>query len=374
MRITADNGTIKIAGAGPAGLTAAIVLARAGRRVLVHERAQEVGSRHAGDLESVENWTTPVDLRDELAAWGLATNFDCAPIYCLTCFGPRFRTAARIEDREPIFYVISRGSHERSLDAGLLAQASAAGVQIAFNSAALPEQVDIVATGLAQARMFALGYTFRTNAPNGCYVCLDDTLTPHVYSYLIFSEGYGTVGAGALAAQPNMRQTLERVVAGFREHVGFDMHMPRYFAGPGIFGLPQTAQQLRKLYVGEAAEMQDAFFSFGLRMSMTTGWLAARSILSGTDYDLLWRSRLLPMLRATAVNRYLQQSTGNLGYRLLVCYMRLHPRAGRALLARHYRPLWYTPLIWPLARRSMRKEIQASTRRQVSTALDNIEL
>ena len=71
------------------------------------------------------------------------------------------------------------------------------------------------------------------------------------------------------------------------------------------------------------------------------------------------------MLRATAVNRYLQRRTGNLGYRLLVCYMRLHPRVGRALLARHYRPLWYTPLIWPLAQRSMRKEIQADTSRQV---------
>jgi flavin-dependent dehydrogenase len=365
MGVTTDKSVIKIAGAGPAGLTAAVALARAGRRVVVYERAEEVGSRHAGDLEAVENWTTSSSLSDELSEWGLAINFDYAPIYCLTCFGPGFRTAARIEDREPIFYVVSRGSHERSLDAGLLAQARAAGVEIAFNSAVRPEQVDIIATGLAQARMFALGYTFRTNAPDSCYVCLDDTLTPHVYSYLIFSRGYGTVGAGALAGQPNMRQTLERVVAGFREHIGFDMHTPRYFAGPGIFGLPRTAQQRGRLYVGEAAEMQDAFFSFGLRMSMTTGWLAARSVVSGTDYDQLWHGRLQPIMRATAVNRYLQQRTGNFGYRLVVCYMRLHPRTGRALLARHYRPLWYTPLIWPFARRSLRDEIRIKTRRQV---------
>src|SRR5215208_1397647 len=98
MRVTADNDTIKIAGAGPAGLTAAVVLAQAGRRVVVYERAEDVGSRHAGDLEALENWTTPVDLHNELAEWGLATNFDCVPIYCLTCFGPGFRTAAHIED------------------------------------------------------------------------------------------------------------------------------------------------------------------------------------------------------------------------------------------------------------------------------------
>jgi flavin-dependent dehydrogenase len=360
MRVTANNETIKIAGAGPAGLTAAIVLARAGRKVMVYERAQEVGSRHAGDLEAVENWTTRSDLRAELAEWGVATNFDCAPIYCLTCFGPGFRTVARIEDREPIFYVASRGPHECSLDAGLLAQALAAGVKISFGQAARPEQVDIIATGLAQARMFALGYTFHTQAPDGCYVCFDDSLTPRVYSYMIFSAGYGTIGAGAPIAQPNMRQTLERVVAGFRAHVKFDMLTPRYFAGPGIFGLPQTAQQQGKLYVGEAAEMQDAFFSFGLRMSMTTGWLAAHSLLSQTDYDGLWQKRLRPMLNATVVNRYLQRRAGNFGYKLLIYYMRLYPHSGRALLARHYRPLWYTHLLWPLAHRSLRKEIQTT--------------
>jgi hypothetical protein len=306
-----------------------------------------------------------IDLRDELAEWGLITNFDCTPIHNLTCFGPGFRTSARIEDREPIFYVISRGSHEHSLDAGLLTQASKAGVQIAFNSPARPEHVDIIATGLAQARIFALGYTFRTSAQDGCYVCLDDTLTPHVYSYLIFAGGYGTVGAGALAAQSNMRQMLERIVAGFQKHVAFDMDRPRYFAGPGIFGLPQTAQKLGRLYVGEAAEMQDAFFSFGLRMSMTTGWLAARSIIDNTDYDLLWQKRLLPMLRATAVNRYLQRRGGHFGYKLLLRYMRLYPRTGRALLARHYRPLWYTSLLWPFAQRSIQDELQDTAYRQM---------
>ncbi len=142
------------------------------------------------------------------------------------------------------------------------------------------------------------------------------------------------------------------------------MHEPRYFAGPGIFGLPNTAQKSGKIYVGESAEMQDAFFSFGLRMSMTSGWLAARSILSSTDYDLLWQGRLASILRATTVNRYIQQRTGNLGYQLLIYYMRLHPHAGRTLLARHYRPLWYTSLLWPLAQRSIRQEIGTTSRQQ----------
>ena len=65
---------IKIMGAGPAGLTAAITLANAGRPVLVYERAQDVGTRHDGDYEGIENWSTSADVWEEFASWGLVTS------------------------------------------------------------------------------------------------------------------------------------------------------------------------------------------------------------------------------------------------------------------------------------------------------------
>ena len=39
----------------PAGLTAATLLARAGRRVVVHERNATVGARFVGDLQVIED-------------------------------------------------------------------------------------------------------------------------------------------------------------------------------------------------------------------------------------------------------------------------------------------------------------------------------
>src|SRR5439155_8525118 len=128
-------------------------------------------------------------------------------------------------------------------------------------------------------------------------------------------EGRGTIGFGTTAPQSDLNQIVDRVVAGFRSQVRFDLEAPQYFVAAGTFGLPQTAQRDGRLYVGEAAELQDPLFGFGLRMSMTTGYLAARSILDGRDYDSLWQAQLTPQLHAAAVHRMLFQTMGNMRYR-----------------------------------------------------------
>jgi len=69
---------VEIVGAGPAGLSAALTAARAGREVTVWERRADCGSRFHGDLQGLENWTTRGDVLEELAGMGIATTFDCA--------------------------------------------------------------------------------------------------------------------------------------------------------------------------------------------------------------------------------------------------------------------------------------------------------
>jgi flavin-dependent dehydrogenase len=71
--------TLHVVGAGPAGLTAAIVGRRAGRPVIVHERRQDVGCRFHGDFQGLENWSTERDVLDELAALGIEPTFDAIP-------------------------------------------------------------------------------------------------------------------------------------------------------------------------------------------------------------------------------------------------------------------------------------------------------
>ena len=68
---------IKIAGAGPAGLTAAINLAKAGYQVEVFEKNHDTGVRFHGDLQGLENWSRERDIIDELHDMNIkSTNFN----------------------------------------------------------------------------------------------------------------------------------------------------------------------------------------------------------------------------------------------------------------------------------------------------------
>lgn len=343
---------IKIMGAGPSGLTAAIALARAGRQVIVYERAAGVGLRHQGGLEAIENWTADDDVRAEFERWGLKPNFDCVPLREGTWFGPGFRQQVRLEDRQPLIYLVRRGAQPGSLDRGLLEQAQAAGARVVFGRASSPAEADIVASGYTRPGAYGVGYTFRTSAPNAAYVCYDNVLTPRSYSYLAICEGYGTLVACGLVPQRGLKATLPRVVAGFQSRVEFDMVEPRYFAACIGLGLPHTAQRAGKLYIGEAAGFQDVFAGFGIRMAISSGYLAAQSLLAGQDYDRLWQARYQPLMRAAAVNRWLQEAAGDRGYDAMLWYMRRKAGAGRALVGKLYRPMWFTPLLWPVARRA----------------------
>ncbi len=311
---------ISIVGAGPAGLTAAIVLAGHGLKVRVYDMSPDVGHRLNGDFQGLENWSSEKDITELLRQIGIRINFLCVPYTCGIVYAPG-RGPAKVDSGRPIFYLVKRGPLQGTLDAGLKEQALAAGVEIIFNRRFDgPDEVTgstIIATGPKGVDMAALGVTFETNAEDRAIVAFGDDVAPKGYSYLLIHKGYGTLATVLFGGYRKGSECFENMLRFYGERVHIDMKHEQRFTSYGNFFISDTLVQDRRLYIGEAAGFQDFLWGFGMRYAVMSGYWAARSLIDGTDYDMLWKRELKPALETSLVNRYLFERAGNAGYRYL---------------------------------------------------------
>ncbi len=343
---------IEIAGAGPAGLVAAITLARAGKPVTVFERQADVGTRFHGDFQGLENWTTPGDVVAELESMGIDPDFEHTGFRQMTWFDAGGREY-RFHSPAPLWYLLRRGTDSGTLDQALKAQALKAGVNIVFNSgrASLPDG-GIVAHGPHRPDAIAAGFVFDTDRDDAAFGVAADHLAPKGYGYLLYCGGRGTVASCMFADFHNEKTYVERTVAFFREKTGLEMTNPRPFGGFGNVFPSVSARKGKLLYVGEAAGFQDALFGFGMRYAMSSGHLAARALMNGTpeQYDPDWRARFGRFLKGGMINRMLYERFGDAGYRWLLHSL---DRASdtRAWMRRYYSNGPLKSLLYPLAKR-----------------------
>lgn len=348
---------IEIAGAGPAGLAAAITLARAGREVTVHEARREVGFRFGRDLQGLENWTSGQDVLAELEALGLSTAFDKLACSRGTAYDHRGR-AHVIQSEAPLFYMVERGPGAGSLDSALLAQARALGVAVRFNSRLEGlEAPAVLAAGPRAADAIAVGYHFDSAMPDGFWAICDDSLAPQGYAYLLVMRGKGTVKSCMFSGFKSERQYVERTVEAFRRLAGLEMRNPKPHGGVSNFRVPASARAGGRPVAGEEAGFQDALWGFGMRIAIRSGVLAARALLEGKDYDAFWRRELRPWLATSIVNRALYSMLGNRGYAWFL--RRAQSKDAREFLRRHYGPSRLKRALGPWARmryRSRRRD------------------
>lgn len=354
--------TVEIAGAGPAGLAAAITLAQAGRRVVVYETQIEVGHRFGGDFQGLENWTTQEDVLTVLEALGLTTDFTAMPC----CNGTAFDSAGKhyeIKSDEPLFYLVERGPGPGTLDSALLRQAQALGVEVRFNSRLRQLAGDgILAAGPRTADAIAVGYHFETDMKDGYWVICDDALAPQGYAYLLVKDGKGTVKSCMFSGFKQENLYVQRTVEAFQRLVGLEMNNPQPHGGSGNFRIPASAYNGLHPQVGEQAGFQDTLWGFGMRLAISSGVLAAQSLLSGEDYDKLWRRELKPQMETSVINRALYSLLGNSGYGWFLRWVASRPDPRQALRCQ-YQATWSKNLLRPWARyryKSRRKDVSCN--------------
>ena len=339
---------VNIIGAGPAGLTAAIVLARNGCPARVFEMAADVGTRRNGDFQGLENWSSEQDIADLLAECGLETNFLCEPYHGGKIFSPGMQPV-RIRSDRPIFYLVRRGSFPGSLDMGLKEQAQAAGVEIVFNRRLdVGSGSGIVGTGPRGVDILAAGITFTTSMEDRAVVVFDDAIAPKGYAYLLVHRGCGTLATVMYRDFHREKECFAAMELFFRDIEKCDIHNETRFTSYGNFFIRNSQVHENALYVGESAGFQDGLWGFGLRYAVLSGYLAAQSIITGADYDGLWKKRLMPMLETSLVNRFLFEKFGHAGYRYLT--RKLTRGSPCNYLRRHYNQSFYKRLLLPLAK------------------------
>lgn len=338
----------RVLGAGPAGLAAAIVLARAGHTVEVFERREDCGARFGGDLQGLESFSDGTSVLDELRQVGIDTDFLHKP------FDRGFQFNGQRADLHefggPAFYLVRRGTMPDAIDQSLKRQALAAGVRIRFGATLPPADADILATGPRGQRPYAVckGVVFRTDAPDVAVALLDDEAGYKGYSYLLVSDGQGCLCTSLWSDFGRVSHCLTEARRILLARWPMTVHDERSVGGLVHFSGRPRWRDGGALVVGEAAGLQDFLWAFGLRAALRSGVLAAQSLMQGHDYAVLAERTFRPLVRGGIVNRFLWEM-GRVG-RYAAPMAAFRWRGAGRLMREFYSYNRVQRLLFPLAR------------------------
>ena len=311
----------KILGAGPAGITTAINLRKKGYDVTIYEQKGGCGDRIKGNLQGIENWSSPKTMNQRLDSMNIQPNFLLKPFYTTTFMNAERSVEAK--SKKPWFYLIKRGAAQDSLDQGLRRQAEDCGVEIKFNASATIKDVDIVATGPNVGQLYAIEKTaiFDTNLNDMAVVLMGNQFAHRGLSYILVSDGYASLGSVNFGKFGNLEQCFNNTLKKFEQILGIEIK--NYKAAGGVAGFSSSPILVEngKFYVGEAAGLQDAAFGFGNTMAMESGYILSQVIDKPSpeeSYKNAIKKRFGNHIKSSVVLRYLLDKMGKNNYNVLI--------------------------------------------------------
>jgi len=285
----------------------------------------------------------------------VAINFDADPFLKLIITNGSSQRLSHYD--RPLCYLVKRGNVEGSLDQGLKRQALGAGVDIHFRQTIPAEEADIVATGPISRELFAVdkGIVFQTDHEDTNVFLLNDKAAYKGYSYLLITKGYGCMCTVLFDRFPDLDQNFEVARQMLEEMFDFDIREPQPVAGVGCFSTKNIYQKDEILYVGEAAGLQDLMWGFGIKTAVESGYMAAQSIIQGSDFGKMAHERFEPKLKATLVDRFVWEILRYKDYRAVVGDGLSTQARSSFDLGFMYNYSWLHRLVYPVALWSMRR-------------------
>ncbi|KXA90001.1 hypothetical protein AKJ62_01965 [candidate division MSBL1 archaeon SCGC-AAA259D14] len=212
----------------------------------------------------------------------------------------------------PAFYLVRRGIVSEGLDRGLKEQALDLGVDIHFSEIIPKKGADIIATGPLPEKTPAIvkGIGFQTEMKDFAFIIFNDDVAYKGYSYLLVADGYGCMCTVVFDKFEKIDSYLRKTRKIFSEMVDLDVKKPRKIAGVGSFSVNGVLEKEGRLYVGEAAGLQDLLWGFGIKKALASGYLAAKSLIEKKDYQKIAKNYFKDKLKASLVNRFLWEHFG----------------------------------------------------------------
>ena len=313
-----------ILGCGLSGLATAITLASNGERVKILEKSKSGGSKFPESIHAFRNYSSAVDELDLIRSRNFSIN-NMKPIYKIIKFGPSLNPAEMYSRDKPIFYAVKRGNIKESIDNQLIKQAESLQVDFEFNTKGNCKNADIIASGSTFATEIGYGRHYKNVDVDEDTIIffLNDDYAPKGYAYAI-PYGKHEISVVTTSFDPlsfnKMSILFNSLVKNIPIFSGLlkNAEVGPEFAKIGFSFLPQTAKVKKMLLVGEAAGFSEADRGFGMHYALESGFLAAKSLIEGLDYDTLWKASFEEELTKAFKRRLFLNKIGNNQYDQLI--------------------------------------------------------
>lgn len=283
-------------GAGPAGLSSAIVLSKAGYKTIVTESAPLIGGRSGTNIQAIRNYGSDKDIIKKIESYGIKMP-KLNPITRIVKYSPTYRSDEIYSEDEPIFYTFKRGPSPDSLENLLAEQAKSQGAEILLGKTAKVLDCQIIASGSKFDPVgFGYGATFEGS--------FDKDTIAFFYGNKLIQNGYAYIAPYgkdmlSVAITSFTKTDFNKISERFEKFISTDKIILdilqgakrlNSFAGYGHFNVPKTAIHKYKYFTGGAAGFVDPARGFGVKYAILSGAMAAQSILDKRlDYDKLWK-------------------------------------------------------------------------------------